>query len=223
MKWIGVIKGCEKRCIAGLLIAGAAWGMADENDTVWMGGSVQWKATAHGSLKVAEQTRFKDETQYYKHTDLTAGYSFNTTWAIHATYRATEKKVGKRGNWEECDGYLLDVIHSTGKWGAVLKSRMRLAHFEPDYDADCSSDFRPRFDLLPAKGCTAWMLKPYVADEVMFRLEGGDLYRNRLSVGLKASPVSHLSVNVFVMQECTESGDKWSENWNTGLAATLSF
>ncbi len=196
--------------------------MADEKDQFWLGGTVKWKATDHWSLKVAEQTRFRDETQYYKHTDLGVGVALNKSWAVNATYRSVEKENSK-GDWQHTDGYLLDAVNTARGLGAELKSRMRLACFDPEIDADSSTDFRPRFDLSPAKTFTDWKLKPYAADELMFSFKEGSLYRNRLILGLKAAPVSHLSVNLFVMQECTESGDSWAENWNTGLSATLSF
>jgi hypothetical protein len=223
MKWNPISNVWTMGCIAGLLIAGGALkARADENDQFWLTGGVKYKMTDQVSLKVAEQIRFKDETFYYRHTDLGLGVKLTANWSAAGTFRLVEKK-NKAGEWQRCTGYLLDATYVASGWGAELKSRMRLAVFDPQYDADCSTDIRPRFDLSPAKGCTAWKLKPYIADELMVSLDEGNLYRNRVIVGLNAMPHKHLSLNLFMMNEQTESGDKWSGNWNAGLAATLNF
>lgn len=209
-------------CVAGLVIAGAVFVRADENDQYWLTGTVKYKMTDHVSFKIAEQTRYKDEDHTYRHTDLGLGYSLNESWTVGGAFRYVEKK-NKSGAWQGCDGYLLDLVHKAKRYGVQLKSRMRLSYFDPNYNADCSTDFRPRFDLSPASGFTKWKLAPYLADEVMFDLEEKDLYRNRVIVGLKARPVKQLSLDLFLMQECTKKNNRWAENWNSGLAATLSF
>ncbi len=222
MKWNTVSNVWMKGCVAGLMIAGAASAGADENDQAWLTGGVKYTLTDQLSLKAAEQARFRDESQYYRHTDLGVGYKMSRSWSAAGTFRLLDKKSSS-GDWKRSNGYLLDVIHTAGVLGAELKSRMRLAVFDPQYDADSTSDLRPRFDLSPAKALTGWKLKPYVADELMVSLDERELYRNRLIAGLKCRPCSHLALDLFVMNEQTEKNEKWSENWNTGLAATLSF
>jgi hypothetical protein len=217
----GMAGRIKKICAAGLLIAGSAV-FADENDQVWMTGTVKYKLNDPVSIKFARQVRWKNEDHYYSHTDLGIGYALNKGWSVGGAFRYIEKK-NKRGAWQSCDGYLLDLVHKAKGRGLHVKSRLRLSYFDPNYNADCSTDFRPRFDLSPANGFTEWKLKPYVADEVMFDVEEKNLYRNRLIVGLKAQPFKSLSLDIFVMQERTETGGDWAENWNSGLAATVSF
>jgi hypothetical protein len=195
---------------------------ADENDQVWLTGSVKWKATDSLLLKLAEQFRYKDEAHTYRHTDLGVGYALNKNWSVIGTYRYVEKK-NTAGEWQGCDGILFDVENTVKGKGVELKSRIRLAYFDPNYNEDCSTDFRPKFTLSPAKGTTGWKMKPYVADEIMYGFDEDRLYRNRLSVGLKFKPVNLLSVDLFVMQECTEKTGGWIENWNSGLSATFTF
>lgn len=223
MKWNPISNVWNMGCIAGLVIAGVASGVrADGNDQVWLTGAVKYGLTEQVSIKVAEQIRFKDETFCYHHTDLGIGYEMNQNWTALAVIRTVEKK-NTAGQWKRCDGTLLDLIHTAKRFGAELKSRMRLAYFDPRYDADCSADLRPRFDLGPAKGFTRWKLKPYVADEIMFNIDDRNLYRNRVIAGLKAKPHAYLSMNLFIMDEQTETNGRWVENWNVGMAATLAF
>ena len=217
-----ISNGWKARVVAGLMIAGGIQVAADEQDQVWLTGSVKGGLTDRLTLKVAEQIRYKDEDYFYRHTDLGVGYKLNRNWSVCGTFRYVEKK-NKADEWLGCDGYLLDVINTMKGRGVQLKSRMRLSYFDPNYDADCSTDFRPRFDLMPAKGLTSWTLKPYLADEVMIDLKEANLYRNRVIAGLKASPVQLLTLDLFVMQECTQKNEQWTEHWNSGLSLTLNF
>lgn len=222
MKKNGTGERFKKIWLTGLFVAASAAGQADENDQIWMTGAVKDKVTERVFLKAAEQIRYKDEGRYYNHADLGIGYVLNKEWAFAGTFRYIEKK-SKTGVWQSCDGYLLDLKHKAKGRGMHLKSRFRFSYFDPNYSADCSTDFRPRFDLSPASGFTQWKLKPYLAEELMFDLEEKNLYRNRLIVGLKATPARQLSLDLFVMQERTENNGSWSENWNSGLSATFSF
>jgi hypothetical protein len=204
------------------MIAGGVNARADENDQAWLTGTMKAGVTSNLTLKAASQQRYRNEDHYYRHTDIGLGYKLNKRWSVSATVRDQTVK-SKTGVWNNCTGYLFDVVNSTKGFGLELKSRMRLTYFDPHYSADCSSDVRPRFDLLPAKGFTSWKLKPYVADEIMYNFDDGNLYRNRLSVGLKCSPVKALSLDLSLMNEKTESNEEWAENWNACLAATWSF
>jgi len=204
------------------MIAGGAAANADENDQVWLTATVKAGLTSNLTIKVASQQRWRDENHYYRHMDYGANYKLNSSWSVAATFRDQAVK-NKKGVWQTCSGYLFDVVNSTKAYGMELKSRMRLTYFDPHYSADCSTDFCPRFDLMPAKGFTSWKLKPYVADEVMYRMDDSNWYRNRLSFGVKCSPVKALSLDLSLMNERTETNDAWAENWNTGLVATWSF
>lgn len=133
MKRNGYVRDWKKVCIAGLMIAGGAVLRADENDQTWLTGTVKWKATEHVSFKLGEQFRYRDENRYWRRTDLGIGYAFNKTWSIGATYRYVEKQ-NKSGDWQECDGYLLDINHTAKGFGAKLKSRMRVCYFDPKED-----------------------------------------------------------------------------------------
>lgn len=208
--------------VAGLMIAGGIQVAADEQDQTWLTGTIKGELIDGVSLKVAEQIRYKDETRCYRHTDLGIGYKLSKSWSVCGTFRTVEKK-NKADEWQGCNGAMLDLVHQVKGYGVQLKSRLRLSYFDPDDPADCSTDVRPRFDLMPATGLSAWRLKPYLADEIMVDLEEKNLYRNRMIVGLRASPAKTLSLDLFVMQECTEKNSRWAENWNSGLTVTLNF
>jgi hypothetical protein len=62
-----------------------------------------------------------------------------------------------------------------------------------------------------------------VADEIMYNFDDSNLYRNRLSFGLKCNPMKKLTLDLSLMNEKTETNGAWSENWNTCLAATWLF
>lgn len=222
MKRSGFFREWKRVCIAGLMIAGGAAGRADEKDQFWLAGMVKAGVTSNLTVKVATQQRFRDEDHYYRHVDYGAAYKLNRSWSLGATFRDQMVK-NKKGEWLSCNGYLFDVVNSSRGFGLELKSRMRVTYFDPHYCADCSSDFRPRFDLLPAKGFTSWKVKPYIADEVMYNFDDSNVYRNRVWVGLKCNPVKALCLNLSLMNEKTETEGAWAENWNTCLAASWSF
>jgi hypothetical protein len=222
MKRIVCSKQWKVACIAGLMIAGGATARADENDQVWLTATVKAGLTSNLTLKVASQQRWRDADHTYRHMDYGADYKINSSWSVAATFRDQMVK-NKKGVWQSCSGYLFDGVHSMKGYGIELKSRMRLTYFDPHYSADCTTEFRPRFDLMPAQGLTSWKLKPYVADEIMYNLEEGHLYRNRVSVGLKCSPLKALMIDLSLMNERTETNGEWAENWNPCLAATWSF
>lgn len=212
----------KKACIAGLLIAGGAAARADENDQYWLTGTIKGGLTSNLTLKVSSQQRFKDEDHYYRHMDYAAEYALSKSWSVCGIFRDQVVK-SKTGQWRTTSGYMFDAVNSTKGYGVELKSRMRFTYFHPNYGADATTDFRPRFDLLPAKGFTSWKLKPYIADEMMYNFDDSNFYRNRLSVGLKCNPMKPLTLDLSLMNEKTETNDAWSENWNTCLAATWSF
>ena len=195
---------------------------ADENDQYWLTGTLKGGLTSNLTIKVSSQQRYRDDAHYYRHMDYGADYKFNKNWSVGGTFRDQMVK-SKSGQWRPTGGYLFDPVNTVKGFGAELKSRLRLTYFDPHYAADSTTDFRPRFDLLPAKGFTAWEVKPYVADEIMYNFDENNLYRNRLSFGLKCSPVKPLSLDLSLMNEKTETAGQWAENWNTCLAATWSF
>jgi hypothetical protein len=204
------------------MIAGGVAARADENDQYWLTGTVKAGITSNLTLKVASQQRYRDEDHYYRHMDYGVEYKLNKSWSAGATFRDQIVK-GKSGQWQSCSGYLFDAVNSTKGCGMELKSRMRFTYFDPHHSADCSTDFRPRFDLLPARGFTAWDLKPYAAGEIMYNFDDSNLYRNRLSAGLRCNPVKALMLDLSLMHEETETNGKWAGNWNACLAATYSF
>lgn len=218
--------GCSnvwiRACIAGLLITGSVAARADENDQTWLTATVKGGLNDNLSLKFSGQNRYRDDDHYYRHFDYGIEYKVTKSWSVTGTYRDQIVK-SKTGQWRTTAGYMLDINNSLKQFGAELKSRLRFTYFDPRYDADSTMDFRPRFDLLPAKGVTAWDVKPYVADEMMYNFDESNFYRNRLSFGLRCAPIKPLTVDLSLMQEVTETDEKWAENWNPCLAATWSF
>ncbi len=86
-------------------------------------------------------------------------------------------------------------------------------------------DFRPKFTLLTNDAWTKAKLKPYVADEMMFDLNDGRLYKNRLSVGIGSTIYNKVAIGIFIMQEMTEDSitHDWSEAYNIGLNTHFKF
>lgn len=211
-----------KICIATLIVTGASQAFSGEKDQAWMTLGLKYGVTDKIKLKVAEQIRYKDEHEYYKHTDLGVDYKFNKTWTLGALYRLQRVDKGSATD-QRCDGICVDLTHTAKGHGLQLKSRMRMTYADPDYDAECSSDFRPCFTLSPIKGFTSLNLKPFVADEMMYNFDDQNIYRNRISGGLTLKPTDFCSLKLFLMNENTESNDEWADNWNYGLSATFSF
>ena len=198
---------------------------ADEKDQYWMTGGVSWKIDDDFSFKFSNQIRIRDEDFYYNHTDVGVGYNISKNWNVVPTYRHQRSKNGK-GDWKTTNGYMLDINNSVNAFELELKSRMRLAYFHPrEANKDSSTEARPRFELLPAKGFTQFDIKPYIADEMMYNFDEHKFFRNRFSVGVKFKPVKELSMDVFVMNEQNRNDgvSRWEEQWNCGFAGTVSF
>ncbi|MGE4487980.1 MAG: DUF2490 domain-containing protein [Kiritimatiellales bacterium] len=214
-----------------VIVAAGLTGTADENDQYWMTGSLSGKLTDKITVKIAGQTRFKDETHYYRHTDFGLSFKLGKGWSISPTFRDVEQKTGGSDNWKSQSGYILDFSnkYKVNAIGMALSSRFRFCNFDNNYNDDSSTDFRPKFTVSSAKGYTSWKLTPYIADEIMYKFDetgkNEGLYRNRVSVGMKFSPIKNLSLDLSIMNEQTESksNSQWAENWNTCLSAGYKF
>ncbi|MEI6891675.1 MAG: DUF2490 domain-containing protein [Pontiella sp.] len=194
----------------------SAWD-SDKNQ-IWLDASIQGKLTDTLSIKLAEEVRYteSDWTYTYRHTDISLNWKFAPGWSISPAYRYTTKNEVNTPAWH------LNLGNTLSALGMDIKSRMRVIYSDLS-SASGRTDFRPKFTLIPSSGWTSWKLKPYLSDELMFNLNHGGLYRNRLKVGLKFSPVKRLSLGTFVMLDRKEVGDDWVESYHTGMSAALSF
>jgi hypothetical protein len=143
-------------------------------------------------------------------------------WSIAPTFRYTEKY--KNNTTTSMPGGYIDINNSYTYINCNLKTRLR-PFYGKTSEGDDVIDFRPKFTLLTNDAWTKAKLKPYVADEMMFDLNDGRLYKNRLSVGIGSTIYNKVAIGIFIMQEMTEDSitHDWSEAYNIGLNTHFKF
>ncbi|VGO21090.1 DUF2490 domain-containing protein [Pontiella sulfatireligans] len=202
--------------------ASHAWDNSDNK--VWLEGAVKWTLSDTLSLKLSEKIRYKQDgfEFYYRHTDTSITWKFIPNWTLTPAFRYASAKSD--GDTSSTPIWHLNLHNKATVKGLDFNSRMRLMYSDLNHAHD-RTDLRPKLSVLPSKGWKSWKLKPFIEDEIMINLNDGRLYRNRLSLGIKFSPLKRLSLSSFIMQEMTEksSRDDWSESYNLGASARINL
>ncbi len=200
-----------------------AWDITD--NVLWLEGAVRGKLAESVTLGINEQMRYLETGgfQYYRHTELSVDWAFARQWSIAPAYRHIMARSRNSG-WIAQPMWQLNLNNKTA-WGlAEFRTRLRITYIHLD-QLDDLTDFRPKVTLLPFQGWTAWNTRPYLSDELIYNFEDNLIYRNRLSIGIRATPLDPLDLEAFLMQELTRPGAKneWQERFVIGAKATLSF
>jgi hypothetical protein len=219
----------KRNIVMSLLIcataAAKAWDSSENQ--IWLEGSVSGNIYEKLSLKLTEQIRYKEEGDLYcyNHTDLCLAYRFSKAWKLTTGFRHISTRGSRTKPWTDKEMYHLNQINKVTLFNRIdFQSRLRLCYTEAD-NTTCLADVRPEFCITPAKGFTAWKIKPYLSDEIMYNLNEAHLYRNRVNTGIMLAPVKALSLKLFIMHENTQKTKEadFNENFNYGLFANYSF
>ncbi len=208
----------------GTVITAHAWN-ASEN-AIWIEGNLKGKLSETLAVKLTEQVRYRDEGKFYfyRYTDFGLSWKFAKNWSLAPGYRYITARKNPTSNWISKPLWRLDLKNETTVSVIDFSSRLRLTYVALDHARDVI-DFCPKFTLLLSKAWTSWKLRPYIADEMMYNFEANNIYRNRISGGIKCAPWAKVSIDLFLIHERTEIAlnNEWNESYNMGACIGLNF
>lgn len=218
----------KSSCVIFIIIAIVSWSTtayswnSSKNQT-WIDFSITGKLTDKIAVSYAENLRYieKDFEYVYRHSDLKIGFKIDKYWTLSPAFRYVTKYNGETETSTPC--WYINIDNKSSYKNISLLSRLRIFYGDASASDD-TIDARPKFVLSPKKGWTNYNIKPYVADELFFDLHSGnDFYRNRLSAGVKISPIPQGTLSAFLMHQYTETSGSWHEVYNMGIGAALKF
>jgi hypothetical protein len=208
--------------LCGIVFTAHAWDSSENQ--VWLEGALKGQLSETLSYRLGEQVRYNEAgfNHYYRHTEPCIQWKFASGWTFAPAFRystATQKGVTR-----STTAWHLNLVNTTSFLGMDLQSRARMYYSDPHGSPE-ETDFRPKLCFSPTQGWTLLKAKPFLADELMINLDQGRVYLNRLTLGIKCSPVKRVSLCAFIAQDRVENSTKtaWNERYNYGITACLSL
>ena len=90
-------------------------------------------------------------------------------------------------------------------------------------EQDSSYRLRNKITLKFPVKFTKWNIQPYLADELFFDFDNGDMNRNRFYAGFIFDIVENLKGDLFYLLQSTESSNSWNDYNVLGSKLKLSF
>jgi len=204
---LGIIGVCAAIMFVGMFSTSYAFDNGDVQ--YWNGESVKVKFSEHTSVTVEEEFRFGENagTMYHNHTDVGVGYRMNDYLQFGANYRQVFSKKGKDWDTEYRPHVNLTVVYPADLFTVKSRNRMeyRIVESHDDYFR-----YRNKFSLEVPLPMDILNFTPYVADEIYYDLDKGEMNKNRVYAGLKVKITANIRADIFYMRESSKSG-KWKE------------
>ncbi len=198
------------------LAVGNCFAFDDASWEYWSTTAISGKINEQWKVQIAEEYKFGDDFKeyYYHHTDLGFVYACKKWLSLSVNYRQIFNKDGKI--WEEENR---PHINGTVKWEALglkFSDRSRLElRLRPDKDDTLR--YRNKLTLKADREG----IQPYLANEIFIDFDRGDLYRDRIYLGLKNKLWGFAQSDFAYFWQNTKSSGSWSDIH--GLYTNLKF
>jgi len=206
----------------GIFLGTMAFAYEDGDWQFWSSGSIEGHLAESWMLKLEQQFRLGDTMAdlYYRNTDIGMTWRvvpwFNWGWNYAQLYQK------KKGTWRE-----ENRPHVNGtliwKWyGVKLEDRNRLERRIRE-KAENIWMYRNRLTLGFSAKLTRLDIQPYLTDEIFVNLDESELYRNRISVGLKGQLRTYLKADISYLWQSSRANENWLDEHVIGLTLGVSM
>jgi hypothetical protein len=184
-----------------------AFGDYDIRNTFGAEGSIQ---TA--KLAFEQELQFDDDGHHYHHADITLSHKVVKWLSLGAGYRQIYELKEEEWKLEKRPGLIASLSHKLGGFSISDKNKLEIRIRE---GKDTAWRYRSKLSLTPPLKVTDLKISPYLVDEIFIDEDG--LSRNRLSAGVKLSPMGQLECELFGMIQSDSKDDEWA---NTSVLGT---
>lgn len=169
-------------------------------------GDIQYRSGIGISKDIAPDWKFSfnedlrfhpdDHQLYYNGTDLDLAYKGLAPWLETSFSMKYSTQEDDDGHWQNEVRPVFNVTAKHTFLGMTIKNRSRIEYRELEADDD---NWRYRHYLKAEMpwALTSLKLKPYVGDEVWFRLDGTGFYKNRLVTGFTLPITSRVKGDLY--------------------------
>ena len=206
----------------GVMTGLAAFASDDGDWQFWSLGGMQVNLSESWKAGLEQQFRLGDNMVklYYRYTDFGIAWRATPWFILGCDYAQIYEK--REGDWKEENR---PHLNGTFKWSwreFGFEDRHRIERRIREGRENIWMYRNNLSSMIPLKW-TRWEIRPYVADEIFFILDEGELYRNRLTAGFKGQLVHYLWVDIYYLWQSSEKGENWIDCHIVGakLKATL--
>ncbi|MCX5696335.1 MAG: DUF2490 domain-containing protein [Candidatus Omnitrophica bacterium] len=207
-----------------VLLTVRAYAYDNHDFQIWNTDVEEFKVNKTSKITFEQEFRWGDNASefYYQHYDVGYAYLLNKYFNFGGGFRYIEQKTS--GKFKEEDEPYLVAFMFWNPGGFNLSDRFRAEYRHFDYQTD-SWRLRNKLDIkLPWK-FTRFEFQPMVADEVFFKVNGGDLNENRLFAGFAFNLLKNLKGEICYMLRSTKNSGicTWSDTNVLNTKLKLSF
>jgi hypothetical protein len=215
-----------KRLIVACLVLGTVQTTRAANIQYRPSMGISKQLTNEWKLVFSDGVRFRNSEHdlYYNQTDLGLIYSGLTPWLDISSSMKWATQEDDQGHWQQ---EVRPYLDATIKWqaaGLKLSDRSRLEYRQREADVDVWR-FRNHIKAQFPWEWSRWRLKPYMADEVYFRLDGSGLFRNRTFGGVTMPIGKRLKGSLYYFWDNTkdDNSGEWTELNAFGVKLSCAF
>jgi hypothetical protein len=205
-----------------LLVASLVFAYQDGDWQFWSSGSVQGDLAESWMVRLEQQFRLGDNMAelYYHCTDIGVTWKASSRLKFGWNYAQLYQK--KKGMWTEENRPHVNGAFLWEWYGFKFEDRNRLERRFREGAGNIWM-YRNKFELgFPAK-LTRLDIQPYLAEEIFVNLDESELYRNRVSGGIKGRLAPYLKADISYLWQSTKSSENWIDNHVIGAKLQASM
>jgi len=210
--------------VALVLCSASAWAFDDGDFQQWSTVALSYKINDDWKLLAEEELRWGDDwgNFYYTHTELGIAYSGFADWLVLGVkYRQIFEEKGRDFHYENRPHFNLKLKKDVDGWGLSTRSRLEYRDKEEGNDG---WRYRNKFTIKAPIKLTKYEIRPYVADEIFYDCDDGDLYRNRLYAGVGYKLTKYVGGALCYLWQTTEnSAGAWVDYNVLGTKVKFDF
>lgn len=190
---------------------------------LWNTYSIEGKFLDKWKIKLEEEFRYGGNISElcYQHTDLGISYGPLKWIALGINYRHIFSLLSP-GKWY-MEGRPHLSVYFKVKWKIVSLTDMNRYEFRFFQTKDSLIDYRNKLSLTFLLKAGKISLKPYIAEEIFFNFNKGNLSRNRIYAGIKTGLTKILVLDVFYIWQTDDKISTWKNTNVLGLKLNLKF
>ena len=192
-----------------LIVGGSLFGQDAPESYIWNYNSLAGKLGKKTQLFFSEKLHFNIEETLidYKQTDLVLYHDFTKNVTLGVSLR--------NANSYKNDSWISEI---TPQFYAVYKTKLKDidVNFSNRFDYRNFDDgskqtrYRNKLTLISPVSLAKFGLRPYIAEEMFVKLNGGGFYNYRLFGGMYLFNIRFLKINLFYCYNRFEQTEKWT-------------